>query len=83
MSGPCDICGVLGCVESRHEGGGFEKFKPNKGHKMSKKPRQKPVQISTEFHTKLSDLADAQGRNMKWIVEDALKSKYPAFKEQS
>ena len=48
---------------------------------MSKDTRQKPVQISTEFHKKLSELAEAQGRNMKWLIEDALKSKYPAFKE--
>lgn len=48
---------------------------------MSKEPRQKPVQISVEFHDKLSDLAKAQGRNMKWLIEDALRHKYPVFKE--
>ena len=55
----------------------------NQGEQMSNDARQKPVQISTEFHAKLLDLAEAQGRNMKWIIEDALKSKYPAFKELS
>tara|TARA_B110000908_G_C10242627_1_gene446950 strand:- start:992 stop:1144 length:153 start_codon:yes stop_codon:yes gene_type:complete len=47
---------------------------------MSDTTRQKPVQISPAFHNKLAKIAKEQGRNMGWIVEDALKSKYPAFK---
>ncbi len=48
---------------------------------MSDTPRQKPVQISTPFHNKLADIAESQGRTMKWLIEDALKDKYPVFKE--
>jgi predicted transcriptional regulator len=43
------------------------------------KARQEPVQLSTEFVAELRNLADSTGRNMKWIVEDALADKYPIF----
>lgn len=49
---------------------------------MSDTPRQKPVQISISFHEKLSDIAESQGRTMKWLIEDALRDKYPVFKEK-
>jgi len=50
------------------------------GKKNKKKRNQLPVQISTPFHDKLGELAESQGRSRKWLIEDALKSKYPSFK---